>query len=116
MDPNWNPSKATPVRPQIPQIDIQGYGSMSYSATKVLLRGIAESTFDNFASENGLLVSKLYGFLEACAKSLSELMLQQTLLEQGVFRSNSISSSEDAMYSSMIRSKQLFQKCSHLLY
>lgn len=94
---------------------LQGLGSLSVSSTRALLKGVGESTFDEFVGRGqSLCVSDLCSFLEGAAKNLSGLMLQQTMLEQEAFRiSVDAPGHMESMNRTISRSKQLFEKCAH---
>ena len=87
-------------------------------ATQHLLSGVAETTFNNLvaADEMEVPVTALFDYLEECATNLSNLMLQQTLLEQEVFRQTSSCSDDEASMDRVIsQSKELMQRCSSTL-
>eukprot|EP00210_Caulerpa_lentillifera_P003051 g2913.t1 len=76
VDPTWNPANV-------------GFGTLSFAATKALLSGIVEVTFEDRNQGMYISVILLFPFLESCARNLSDLLLQQTLLEHRVLHSSS---------------------------
>lgn len=93
----------------------QGFGTLSFGATTALLTGIVEVTFEELNQGMYISVINLFPFLEKCARNLSDLLLQQTLLEHRVLHSSSsernLQRSSDSSSLLISQSTRLFEKC-----